>query len=147
MKLIKCRKCGATIATDETFVQRMLDDINELSEKSRKDKRNACSYLQQASAIKKIMTQYLHRTAQMDDKEMRLLYEHKVVIQYILENGLLSQEKLNELNEIARKKFTEKKDSDQLEIERLYGAFDNIAINRTKRDPTERQALRGMKDG
>lgn len=142
MRLIKCRKCGATIATDETFIQRMLDDINALSEKARKDKRNASSYLQQASAIKKIMNQYLHRTAQMDDHRMRLLYEHKILVHYVLDNGLVSQGKLNELDEIARKQFAEKMKFNQQEVERLYGGFENITINRTKADPTERKAMK-----
>ena len=144
MKLIKCRKCGATIATDETFVQRMLDDINALSEKARKDKRNANSYLQQASAIKKIMTQYLHRTAQTDEFAMKNLYELKTLAHYVLDNGLVSQEKLNELNEIARKKYEEKIKFNQQEVDRLYGGFENISINRTRADPTEKKATRGM---
>lgn len=143
MRLIKCRKCGATIATDETFIQRMLDDINVLSEKARKDKRNSSSYLQQASAIKKIMTQYLHRTAQMDEHRMRLLYEHKVLVHYVLDNGLVSQEKLNELDEIARKQYSDKQTAIQQEVDQLYGGFENLSINRTKRDPTEKQGLRG----
>ena len=67
MRLIKCRKCGATIATDETFIQRMLDDINILCERAKKDKRNNQVYLQQAAAIRKIMQQYLHVTANMDE--------------------------------------------------------------------------------
>lgn len=142
MRLIKCRKCGATIATDETFIQRMLDDINILSEKARRDKRNSNSYLQQAAAIKKIMTQYLHRTAQMDEHRMRLLYEHKVLVHYVLDNGLISQEKLNELDEIARKRFAEKIKFNQQEVERLYGGFENITINRTKSDPTAKQGER-----
>lgn len=145
MRLIKCRKCGATIATDETFIQRMLDDINILSEKSRKDKRNSSSYLQQASAIKKIMTQYLHRTAQMDEHRMRLLYEHKVLVHYVLDNGLVSQEKLNDLDEIARKQYSDKQKLIQQEVDQLYGGFENMSINRTKCDPTEKQATRGMK--
>ena len=142
MRLIKCRKCGATIATDETFIQRMLDDINILSEKARKDKRNSSSYLQQAAAIKKIMTQYLHRTAQMDENRMRLLCEHKALVHYVLDNGLVSQEKLNELDGIARKQFEEKNERVKQEVEQLYGGFENITINRTKRDPTERQAIK-----
>lgn len=144
MRLIKCRKCGATIATDETFIQRMLDDINILSEKARKDKRNSSSYLQQAAAIKKIMTQYLHRTAQMDDHRMRLLYEHKVLVHYVLDNGLVSQEKLNELDEIARKQFSEKNERVKQEVEQLYRGFENITINRTKQDPTEKHGIRGV---
>lgn len=145
MKLIKCRKCGATICTDQTFQERMLDCINELSEKARRDKKNAGSYLQQASAVKKIMTQYLHRTAQMDEHRMRLLYEHKVLVHYVLDNGLVSQEKLNELDEIARKQYAEKQKYNQQEVEQLYRGFDNITFNRTKSDPTEDKALKGMK--
>ncbi len=142
MRLIKCRKCGATIATDETFIQRMLDDINTLSEKARKNTRFASSYLQQAAVIRKIMQQYLHRTAQMDEKCLRLLHEHKVLVRYVLDNGFVSQEKLQELNNIARKAYEERQLEDQAVINRLYGDFENIAINRTKADPTERDGLR-----
>lgn len=142
MRLIKCRKCGATIATDETFIQRMLDDINILSEKARKDKRNGNSYLQQAAAIRKIMQQYLHRTASMDEEHRRLLHEYKILVHYVLDNGIVSQEKLQELNDIARKAFEQRQREDQEAIKRLYGGFDNITINRTKADPTEKKGMR-----
>lgn len=145
MRLIKCRKCGATIATDETFIQRMLDDISILSEKARKDKRNCNSYLQQAAAIRKIMQQYLHRTAQMDEKCRRLLHEHKALVQYVLCNGIVSQEELQEIDDVARKAYEEKQREDQEVIQRLYGDFENISINRTKADPTAKQGERGIK--
>ena len=142
MRLIKCRRCGATIATDETFIQRMLDDINILNAKARKDRKNSNSYLQQASAIRKIMQQYLHMTAQKDEESRRLRLEHKALVHYVLNNGLISQDKLQELNDVARKEFAEKQQSDQEIIQRLYGDFENISINRTKADPTERKATR-----
>jgi hypothetical protein len=121
----------------------MLDDINALSEKARKDKRNCNSYLQQASAIRKIMQQYLHRTAQIDEESRRTRNELKFLVHYVLNNGLVSQDKLQELNDAARKSFEEKQQSDQEIIERLYGDFENISINRTRADPTEKQATRG----
>lgn len=145
MRLIKCRKCGATIATDETFIQRMLDDINILSSKARKDRKNSTSYLQQAAAIRKIMQQYLHRTAQIDEESRRLRLEYKTFVHYVLDNGLVSQGKLQELNDIARKEFEERQKADQEVIERLYGDFKNISINRTKADPTAWQGERNIK--
>lgn len=145
MRLIKCRKCGATIATDETFIQRMLDDINILSDKARRDRKNDKSYLQQAAAIRKIMQQYLHLTAQMDENRRRLLHEHKVLVRYVLDNGIVSEEKLHELNATARKAYEEKQREDQKAINRLYGDFENISINRTKADPTARQGERNIK--
>lgn len=145
MRLIKCRKCGATIATDETFIQRMLDDINVLSEKAIKDTRRANGYLQQAAAIRKIMQQYLHRTAQIDEESRRLRLELKVLVHYVLDNGLVSQAKLQELNDIARKEFAEKQQSDQEIINRLYSDFENISINRTKADPAAKRGERNIK--
>ena len=136
MRLIKCRKCGATISTDETFVQRMLDAINELSEKARRDRRNANSYLAQAVAIRKIMQQYLHTTANMDSDYRRVLNEQSVLIHYLRENKLITDEKLNELNTIGRKRYEEKEKAAAERVAQLYGDFNNISINRTKRDPT-----------
>lgn len=136
MRLIKCRKCGATISTDETFVQRMLDAINELSEKARRDRRNANSYLAQAAAIRKIMQQYLHTTANMDSDYRRFLNEQSVLIHYLRENKLITDEKLNELNTIGRKRYEEKEKAAAERVAQLYGDFNNISINRTKRDPT-----------
>ena len=144
MKLIKCRKCGATISTDETFVQRMLDDINALSEKARKDRKNAGSYLQQASAIKKIMNQYLHATANRDSFNRRLTNELSVLVAYIRENKLISDEKLAELTNTARQRAAEKEKADEEKVSELYRGFENISINRTRIDPTEKQATRGL---
>ena len=141
MKLIKCRKCGATIATDETFVQRMMDDINALSEKARKDRKNQASYIQQVAAIRKIMQQYLHATANMDSYHRRLTNEMSVLINYIRENNLISDEKLAELTNKARERAAEKERAEEEKIKELYRGFENISINRTKADPTERNAL------
>lgn len=143
MRLIKCRKCGATIATDETFIQRMLDDINILSEKARKDKKNASSYLQQAAAIRKIMQQYLHRTANMDERRRELQSKLSILWNYVHDNNLIEQEKLDELmdkgEEIARQRIAE----EEAIVNELYRGFDNISINRTKADPTEKGGTRG----
>lgn len=140
MRLIKCRKCGATIATDETFIQRMLDDINLLSDRARKDKKNSQSYLQQASAIRKIMQQYLHVTANMDQHKRRLTNELSELINYIRSNNLISDEKLAELSTVARERASEKEKALEERVNELYRDFDNISINRTKRDPTEKKA-------
>ena len=143
MRLIKCRKCGATIATDETFIQRMLDDINILSAKARKDRRNAPSYLQQAAAIRKIMQQYLHRTAQMDAEMVETRAELGALISYVRVNGLIKDNELAEITTPARLKARERIKQEEERISELYRGFENISINRTKADPTERKAIGG----
>lgn len=145
MRLIKCRKCGATIATDETFIQRMLADINMLSEKARKDRKNSSSYLQQAAAIRKIMQQYLHTTANMDERRRELQSKLSILWNYVHDNKLIEDEKLNQLmdkgEEIARQRIAEEEER----VNELYRGFENISINRTKADPTAKLGERNIK--
>lgn len=142
MRLIKCRKCGATIATDETFIQRMLDDINALSERARKDRRNAQSYLSQAAAIRKIMQQYLHCTAQMDAIILEARAELSALIIYVRENNLVTDEKLAEITSKSREESRRRQKQLEERVNELYRGFENISINRTKADPTERKGMR-----
>ena len=142
MRLIKCRKCGATIATDEAFIQRMVDDINILSEKARKDKKNSSSYLQQAAAIRKIMQQYLHRTANMDEIRRELQCKLSILRKYITENKLIEEAKLNDLMEEAEETARHRIKEEEERVNDLYRGFNNISINRTKADPTAKQGER-----
>lgn len=143
MRLIKCRKCGATICTDEAFQERMLDAIAECHKQARKDRKNANSYLQEAATYKKILTQYLHRTAQYDSDLRKERCEKGVLVAYVIQNGLMSQDELNELNDIARKREEENNRKDEKEIARLYGSLQNPLFNNTKPDPTAKAALGG----
>lgn len=138
MKLIKCRKCGATIATDETFVQRMLADINDLSEKARRDKRNSSSYLQQAAAIRKIMQQYLHATVNMDERKRELQCKLSILWNYVHDNNLIEEDKLIELMERGEEIAQQRIKDEEERVNELYRGFENLSINRTKRDKTER---------
>lgn len=147
MRLIKCRKCGATICTDEAFQERMLDAIAECHKQARKDRKNANTYLQEAAAYKKILTQYLHRTAHYESDLRKEQNEKSVLVAYVLQNGLVSQEKLNELSEIGRERAAANDRKDAKEIERLYGQAKNPLFNTTKSDPTAREAIGGKKHG
>lgn len=140
MRLIKCRKCGATITTDETFIQRMLDDINILAEKARRERKNANSYAQQAAAIRKIMQQYLHTTANMDERRRELQCKLSILWNYVHDNNLIEDETLNSLMCEAEAIAQERIKAEEERVNELYRGFDNISINRTKRDPTEKKA-------
>lgn len=144
MRLIKCRKCGATISTDETFIQRMLDDITILSAKARKDRKNANSYLQQAAAIRKIMQQYLHTTANMDERRRELQCKLSILWNYVHDNNLIEEAKLFALMEQAEEIAQQRIKAEEERVNELYRSFENISINRTKADPTERNGMRGV---
>jgi transcriptional regulator NrdR family protein len=147
MRLIKCRKCGAAICTDETFQERMLDAIAECNNRARKDRKNANSYLQEAAAYRKILTQYLHRTAQYESSLRIERNEKSVLVAYVLQHGLVTQEKLDELYEIAKERTEANNREDAKIIEQLYGQAKNPLFNNTKADPTAREAIRTAKGG
>jgi hypothetical protein len=125
----------------------MLADINDLSEKARKDRKNSSSYLQQAAAIRKIMQQYLHTTANMDERRRELQCKLSILWNYVHDNNLIEMEKLNELMDKGEEIAKERIAAEEERVNELYRGFENISINRTKCDPTEKHGLRRGKDG
>lgn len=146
MRLIHCKKCGSATATEDAIVERMQDYVAELNEKARKCKRYAdkCSYMQEASSVTKMMKGILHNTAQMQERKITCNCELSEIVNYIRENRLVSDEKLDELRSVARENAKLKNEREQKEIERIYGNFKNriTPFNNTKSDPTTNNALK-----
>ena len=70
-------------------------------------------------------------------------YENTEIVHYLLENNLITQEKLNELMAIARKKAEIRNAEDQANIDRIYGTYKSqyIPANNTRADPTANKAI------
>ena len=96
MKLIRCRKCGAALVTEDALIERMNDTIHELNEKARHSKNGkiAKSYLAETASVTKMMKGILHNTAQMEARKSGSSYELSEIVHYIRENDLISDEKL-----------------------------------------------------
>ena len=99
MRLIRCRKCGAALVTEDALIERMNDTIHELNEKARHSKNGkvAKSYLAEAASVTKMMKGILHNTAQMEARKSGSSYELSEIVHYIREKDLISDEKLDEL--------------------------------------------------
>jgi hypothetical protein len=147
VKLIRCAKCGTVITTQDTMVQSMMAEVtrlNQLAENDRKFNRGKMVnlYQQQSAQVHKLMKQILHMTAQMDEHARLLIHEKSVLTHYVRDNGLVSDETLRELELKARDRAAEANKKDQAKINELYGEFQSICQNRTKRDPTADKALK-----
>lgn len=151
MRLIKCRKCGAAITTEDALIERMNDTIHELNEKARHSRNGkvAKSYLAEAASVTKMMKGIIHNTSQIDERRTTLLCEMSEIVHYLRENNLITDEKLDELRKIARDKAEKKNAECQKEIDRIYGAYTDlyVAHNNTKSDPTATKAIRNMDGG
>ena len=106
MRLIHCKKCGAALVTEDALIERMNDAIHELNEKARHSKNGkvAKSYLAEAASVMKMMKGIIHNTAQLEDRKVTCAAELSEIVHYVKENNLISDEKLSELREKARKR-------------------------------------------
>ena len=149
MKLIHCKKCGAAITTDDGLIERMNDTIHELNEKARRSKHGgiAKSYLAEAASVTKMMKGIIHNTTQIDERRTTCSCELAEIVHYLRENKLVSDEKLDELRQIARKKANVRNTENQREIDRIYGVYSSAytPFNNTKSDPTANKAISKIK--
>lgn len=149
MRLVKCRKCGASIVTDDGLIERMNDTVHELNEKARRAKNYKIynSYLNEAANVTKMMKGILHNTAQMEDRRITCNCELSELTHYLIENNLITYEKLDEIRARARKKAEERNKENQKEIDKIYGKYTSLYTpsNQTKADPTAKRALNHMK--
>lgn len=145
MKLLRCRKCGATITTNDEVMRNYMEEIDRLTKLAIKDRKNGPSYQMQAASLKKIVTQIMHLTAQNDEALRIKSNEIAMLNDYIREHHLIPDEKLWELRDAARERAYKRIAEDEKKIEELYGNFNSILGNRSRRDPTEKKALKGVK--
>jgi hypothetical protein len=140
MKIIRCHKCGASVVSEETMIESMMGYMKECTDKARKTKNN--SYLQEASQIKNLITQILHRQTRIEDRKINKTFLG-TLIEYIHTNNLITDEKLNELENTAIEKAKINIEKDEKAIKQMYGDFESMLTNRTKKDPTSKKAIGG----
>ena len=148
MRLIKCKKCGSAIVTEDALLERMNDTIHELNEKARNSKNGkvAKSYLAEAASVAKMMKGILHNTAQMEERKITCLMELAEIVHYLRENKLITDDKLSELKDIGREKAKDRNLQNQKEIDRIYGNYNALYTpsNNTKADPTANKAIKKL---
>lgn len=142
MKILRCRKCGTMITTQDNLMRNYLEEIKRLNALAIKDRRNKPVYLQQASQLTKISNQILHATTQMEEHRRMLQNELNVLVAYVRENGLVSDDKLSELRDKGRERARKKAEEDEKLLEQLYGNFNSILGSSFRRDPVEKTVLK-----
>lgn len=147
MKLLRCRKCGAMITTQDTMVECMMAEVERLNRLAENDAkynkgRLKSTYQQQSCQVHAMIKQIVHLTSQMDEYARRLGQEKGVLVHYLLSNGLITKEKLHELDEKARERAVKANERDERQIAAIYGEFQSMCNNRTKADPTAQKAMR-----
>ncbi len=145
MRLIKCRKCGTSVATDNTVLESLIGQMNSCSSAARKCKpsqRN--SYAQQAAQLGKLITQIQHRETMLEQRRSESL-NLKMLKGYLIENKLMSYEQLDEVERKANLENQKKIEQDEKAIQKLYGEAQNVTINRSNKDDTANNAFKRVR--
>jgi hypothetical protein len=131
---------------DTSIAEDMNLAIEECNEKARRAKSTAIrnSYIQEASQIKKMLTQIQHRTTMLEERKVGVQNELSILVHYCLENNLITCEKLQELRDLARQRAQINNAKDEEVIKKIYGDFESVITNRSKKDPTAYKAIRNI---
>lgn len=141
MKLIKCKKCGATVMTSDTLLTAMQDEYNALVKRSHHAKGADKNLIgQQLKHLNKMMVQVCHSSSEGEVRKLDAYNELCLLKKYIIENKAVDFETLSRLQNEARELTKKKVAEDEKKIAEQYGDFVNTFCNRSKADPTATEA-------
>lgn len=144
MKLIKCKKCGATVMTSDTLLTAMQDEYNALVKRAKHAKGADKNLIrQQMSHLSKMMVQVCHSSAETVNRKDEIYNQFYILKRYIIENRLIDFETLTRIQKEAREQTKKKIAEDEKKIAEQYGDFVNTFCNRSKADPTATEAMKG----
>ena len=129
--------------TDETLLAAMQEEYNSLVKKSHRAKGADKNLIaQQLKHLHKMMVAVCHNSSQGEIRKLDAYNEISLLKRYILENQIIDQQTLNKIREEARTLTRKKAAEDEKKIAEVYGEFVNTFCNRTKADPTAKEAIK-----
>lgn len=142
-KVLRCPKCDHVITGQDEFVENIMERYNHNLQKLRfVPGMRGQRLLQENSMLKSYLKQVLHFRSEIEMCQIENRYLNKELIAYLLNNGLMTAEKVNELHEIAREKMNKSLEARSKELEKVYGDFNSIFSNVIKSDPTLAAAMK-----
>ena len=147
MKLIKCKKCGTPIISNDLMLQRLLDGMQEANKNALKAKNGSQKnvYVQQASQYKQLIKSITHTTAQLEERHRYLNAELKELVRYLAENGIMTYDEIGLIQNKAREKAQKGMDEDKKKLNKLYQDGYNELSNNSKLDITYNKAIRTIR--
>jgi tetrahydromethanopterin S-methyltransferase subunit G len=145
-KVLRCPKCDHVITGQDEFVKNIMERFNDnLRKLEHVTGRKYQKLLHENSMLKSYLKQVLHYRSEIERIRIENIHFNKVLIWYLLNNNLITTEKLNELQETARDKMNKSLEARSKELEKVYGDFNSIFGNKIKSDPTLDAVIRGEK--
>ena len=144
MKLIKCRKCGTPVVSNDLMLQRLLDGMEEANKNALKanNHKQRTAYIQQASQYKQLIKSIMHITQQTEKRGRYLECEIKDLTSYLVDNNLMTYDEIGIIQNKARERANKEIEEDKKKLDKLYKESHNELFNKSKSDTTARSAIK-----
>lgn len=147
MKLIRCQKCGTMVISEESFLQNILDMMEEACRSARRAKSRAerNARLQEAAEYKAMYKSFMHhlterdRAAHNDDSFIVTEFYNALV-----RTGRMDKDEFKAICQKGQERAAVRRLAEEKEINAIYGNYNTIC-NRTKSSPTEKAALKNCR--
>ena len=144
MKLIRCQKCGTVVISEETFLQNIMDAMEEACRNARRAKFRAeqNALLQEAAEYRSMYKSFVHHLTERDRAANNSdAFKVKELYGALVRTGRMSAEEFQAVCKKGEERANARRAAEDKELNAIYGRFET-ACNRTKPSPTERAAMR-----
>lgn len=148
MKMLRCRKCGTAVISDETLIQYVLDGYNEAVQNAARAKGSQKSAaLAEVAEYRSIYKALMHNISSKDYAEAVTPYILNALVDTIKSRNLLTEDELAACYDKGKQTAQARKESLEKEVRRIYGEAQRISASPPYRDPTANEAITNVDKG
>lgn len=147
MKLIRCQKCGTVVISEESFLQNILDAMDEACRKARWAKSRSAhdALLHEAAEYRAMYRSFMHHLTERDRaKYNESSYIVSEIHKHLREGGVVTLDNFQSLCDRGKARAAAIRQQEDKELNMIYGQYQTIC-NRTMPSPVERAAMKHCK--
>lgn len=145
MRKIKCKNCGKFVLFDTTISDDIYDEILYYTKLANNDKKNRNVYLSIISSLRKMVNQINHRHTQIFERQKSESNLNGILVKYIRENNLLTDEQIQEMRDIARENAKKQDKIDSEIIQKISEDYEIFKYTSTRHgDSTANKAIKNI---
>lgn len=144
MKLIRCQKCGTVVISEETFLQNIMDAMEDTCRKARRAKYHSekDALLQEAAEYRSMYKAFMRHLTERDRAAHNVdAYKVSELYNALVRTGRMSTAEFQAICAAGEEKARIRRDAEDKELNAIYGCYETVC-NRTMPSPTEKAAMR-----
>lgn len=134
MKLIRCQKCGTVVISEETFLQNIMDAMEDTCRKARRAKSRSerDALLQEAAEYRSMYKAFMHHLTERDRTAHNVdAYKVSELYSALVRTGRMSAAEFQAICAAGEEKAKIRRDAEDKELNAIYGCYETVC-NRTQ---------------